>query len=198
MNNLEINNNVQLIGTVNKKPIFNHCIFGENIYKTSLIINRESGIYDEIPICISERLIDISLIVPGIRIKIDGRYSSYNLKEDDKSSLVLYVFTNNIEIVDDNFEDFNCINIYGSICKHPTFRKTPLGREISDVMIAVNRSYGKSDYIPCICWNRNARYVSRLNIGSQIHIVGRIQSREYNKTNENRVAYEVSVNQISA
>ena len=166
-------------------------------------VDRLSDSTDIIPVMVSERLLDVSDDYKGMKISITGQFRSYNRHEEKKNKLVLSVFAREIEFVDDIEESAKTNQIFldGYICKAPIYRKTPLGREIADLLLAVNRPYGKSDYIPCICWGRNARFASNFVVGSRCAIWGRIQSREYMKKLseeqlERRIAYEVSVSKL--
>lgn len=203
-NNLfEEYNNVKLQGKIVSEKVFNHDIYGEKFYKFNLEVPRLSETVDVIPIIISERLMldkDLSI---GKIIKITGQYRSYNSLENEKSKLVLMVFVKEIENIlklDEN-ENPNEIILNGFLCKKPIYRTTPFGREIVDMLLAVNRAYNKSDYIPVIAWGRNAKYCENLEVGKNIKVVGRIQSRQYEKKFENgtvekRFAYEVSVSKL--
>ena len=197
------NNQVTVMGEIASEFEFSHEVFGEGFYMLELLVKRLSDSFDRIPVMISERLIDVTKDYRGEFIQISGQFRSYNRHEEKKNRLVLSVFVRELEFLDeiDENEKTNQIFLDGYICKEPIYRKTPLGREIADVLLAVNRSYGKSDYIPCICWGRNARFASGFTVGSHIQIVGRIQSREYVKRIseeevEHRVAYEVSVSKV--
>lgn len=197
------NNTVEVAGEVVTEPEYSHEAFGERFYIFNISVKRLSGMLDIIPVTISERAINLDEIRVGSRFKIFGQFRSFNKHTEHKNTLILSVFARDIMELDDNQLDVNENYIFldGYICKEPIYRKTPLGREIADMLIAVNRSYGKSDYIPCICWGRNARYASGLEVGSRVKICGRIQSREYQKCisdteTETRVAYEVSVSKI--
>ena len=182
---------------------YSHEVFGEGFYMVEIAVNRLSNYADYIPLMISERLIDTEQDYTGQLIHVTGQFRSYNRHEEKKNRLVLSVFVRELEFLDeiDENEKTNQIFLDGYICKEPIYRKTPLGREIADVLLAVNRSYGKSDYIPCICWGRNARFAAGFEVGSHIQMYGRIQSREYVKKisedeTERRVAYEVSVSKV--
>ncbi len=197
------NNQVTMMGEIISEFQFSHEVFGEGFYMVELAVNRLSNYCDYIPLIISERLIDTEQDYTGQLLYVSGQFRSYNRHEEKKNRLVLSVFVRELEFLDeiDENEKTNQIFLDGYICKEPIYRKTPLGREIADVLLAVNRSYGKSDYIPCICWGRNARFASGFTVGSHIQIVGRIQSREYVKRIseeevEHRVAYEVSVSKV--
>ena len=197
------NNQVSMMGEIVSEFQVSHEVFGEGFYMVELAVNRLSNYSDYIPLMISERLIDTEQDYTGQLIRVSGQFRSYNRHEEKKNRLVLSVFVRELEFLDeiDENEKTNQIFLDGYICKEPIYRKTPLGREIADVLLAVNRSYGKSDYIPCICWGRNARFASGFTVGSHIQIVGRVQSREYVKrideeNVEHRVAYEVSVSKV--
>lgn len=166
-------------------------------------VPRLSESSDIIPLMVSERLIDVEEDYKGLNITVQGQFRSYNRHEERKNRLVLSVFAREIEFVDETPESSKTNQIYldGYICKEPIYRKTPLGREIADLLLAVNRPYGKSDYIPCICWGRNARFANNFTVGTRCEIWGRIQSREYIKKiseedAQRRVAYEVSVSKL--
>ena len=197
------NNTVEVAGEVVTEPEYSHEAFGEHFYIFSISVKRLSGMLDTIPVTISERAINISEIRVGKRFKIYGQFRSFNKHMEHEHRLILSVFARDIMDLDDNQLDVNENYIFldGYLCKDPIYRKTPLEREIADLLVAVNRSYGKSDYIPCIAWGRNARYASGLDVGTHIKICGRIQSREYTKRiseteSEQRMAYEVSVSSI--
>lgn len=195
-------NQVEVAGQICSTFEYSHEIFGEGFYTVKLLVNRLSEATDEIPLLVSERLIDINRDYRGKLVKASGQFRSFNKHEENRNHLILSVFVRDIKFLE-TMEDVkpNQIILDGFICKQPVYRMTPLGREICDILLAVNRSYGKSDYIPCICWGRNARFAGNLEIGSRIQLIGRIQSREYQKrVNESqiirRVAYEVSVNKL--
>lgn len=197
------NNQVTIMGEIVSRFTFSHEIFGEGFYMVDLKVNRLSESADIIPLMVSERLIDVTEDYQGYYISVSGQFRSYNRHEERKNRLVLSVFAREIEFVEEVEESAksNMIYLDGYICKAPIYRKTPLGREIADLLLAVNRPYGKSDYIPCICWGRNARFASGFQVGERCEIWGRIQSREYMKkldeeTLEKRVAYEVSVSKL--
>ena len=168
-----------------------------------LIVKRLSDSEDRIPVMVSERLIDVTQDYIGEYIEIHGQFRSYNRHEEKHNRLVLSVFAREVKFVEEDDENVpvNQIFMDGFICKPPVYRKTPLGREIADILLAVNRPYGKSDYIPCICWGRNARYASAFAVGGHVLLWGRIQSRQYMKRigenqSEKRIAYEVSVSKL--
>ena len=197
------NNKVSVIGTIVSDFTFSHAVFGEGFYLLDLSVSRLSEQADVIPLMISERLIDVMRDYRGCTIEAIGQFRSYNRHEGSKNRLVLSVFVREVRFMEE-FTDYtktNQIFLDGYICKEPIYRKTPLGREIADLLVAVNRPYGKSDYIPCIAWGRNARYASGFSVGTRILIWGRVQSREYTKRLsetecEKRVAYEVSVSKL--
>ena len=197
------NNQVTVMGEVVSEFSYSHEIFGEGFYMVDVSVKRLSESYDIIPVMVSERLLDVSMSYVGMLICVNGQFRSYNRHEEKKNRLVLSVFAREIEFVDQVEESSKTNQIYldGYICKEPIYRKTPLGREIADLLLAVNRPYGKSDYIPCICWGRNARYANNFKVGERCAIWGRIQSREYMKKLdedhvEKRVAFEVSVSKL--
>ena len=182
---------------------FSHQVFGEGFYMMDILVKRLSDSEDRIPVMVSERLIDITQDYVGEYIEIHGQFRSYNRHEERKNRLVLSVFAREVKFIEEMEESSKTNQIYldGYICKEPVYRKTPLGREIADLLLAVNRPYGKSDYIPCICWGRNARYAEHFKVGERCAIWGRIQSREYMKkldeeNMEKRVAFEVSVSKL--
>lgn len=208
MQGLEVqtSNNVNISGTIIEEPIFSHNLFGEGFYIVKVSVKRLSEKEDILPITVSERLIDIKSLLVGLRIKATGQVRSYNnyVENEKRNKLIITVFAKSIEIVEnisENENDINEIVLDGFICKNPIYRTTPFGREISDILLAVNRSYNKSDYIPCISWGRNAKFCEQLSVGSPVKISGRLQSRVYQKKNaENevsqKVAYEISVTKI--
>ena len=197
------NNQVSIVGEIISDFQYSHEVYGEGFYMVEVAVSRLSNFSDYIPLMISERLIDTSQSYIGQKVYVTGQFRSYNRHEELKNRLVLSVFVREIEFIEEETEEMksNQILLDGDICKDPIYRKTPLGREIADVLLAVNRPYGKSDYIPCICWGRNARYASAFEVGGHVLIWGRIQSREYMKRigeneTEKRVAYEVSVSKL--
>ena len=197
------NNQVVIMGEIVSDFVFSHEIFGEGFYMVDVNVPRLSESSDIIPLMVSERLLNVEDDYKGLNIMVQGQFRSYNRHEERKNRLVLSVFAREIEFVDETPESSKTNQIYldGYICKEPIYRKTPLGREIADLLLAVNRPYGKSDYIPCICWGRNARFASGFEVGGHTQIWGRIQSREYMKKideeeSERRVAYEVSVSKL--
>lgn len=195
------NNKVYLQGKVMDQPVYSHEVLNEGFYNLNISISRLSGQSDIIPVTISERLLKSSSINVGDTIALRGQFRSYNKIEDGKSKLVLTVFVRELCDVDESINP-NIIEIYGYICKLPIYRTTPFNREITDVLMAVNRSYNKSDYIPCITWGRNARFVGELPVGTKLEMVGRIQSREYVKKQDgldpiSKIAYEISVSKVT-
>ena len=197
------NNQVTIMGKVATEFSFSHEVFGEGFYMVEVEVKRLSNSEDRIPLMISERLIDVTQDYTGEYIMVHGQFRSYNRHEEQKYRLVLSVFVREISFMEEEPDGTktNSIWLDGYICKEPIYRKTPLGREIADLLLAVNRPYGKSDYIPCICWGRNARYASGFEVGEHVQLLGRIQSREYVKRisdteTEKRVAYEVSVSKL--
>lgn len=197
------NNQVTIMGKVATEFSFSHEVFGEGFYMVEVEVKRLSNSEDRIPLMISERLIDVTQDYTGEYIMVHGQFRSYNRHEEQKNRLVLSVFVREISFMEEEPDGTktNSIWLDGYICKEPIYRKTPLGREIADLLLAVNRPYGKSDYIPCICWGRNARYADGFSVGEHVQLEGRIQSREYQKQLgedqvETRVAYEISVSKL--
>lgn len=197
------NNQVSIIGEIVSEFVFSHEVFGEGFYLVDVQVKRLSESCDRIPVMVSERLIDVNEDYRGEFVKVTGQFRSYNRHEEKRNRLVLSVFAREVEFPEEEPENAKTNQIFldGYICKPPVYRKTPLGREIADLLIAVNRPYGKSDYIPCICWGRNARFASGFEVGGHAQIWGRIQSREYVKKlseteSERRIAYEVSVSKL--
>lgn len=197
------NNQVMIMGEVASEFSFSHEVFGEGFYMVDILVKRLSNSEDRIPVMISDRLIDVSEDYSGEFIMVSGQFRSYNRHDEQKNRLVLSVFAREVSFIEEELDGAktNSILLDGYICKLPVYRKTPLGREIADLLLAVNRPYGKSDYIPCICWGRNARFASAFEVGEHVQVLGRIQSREYVKKlseidTEKRVAYEVSVSKL--
>lgn len=197
------NNQVSIMGEIASEFVFSHEVFGEGFYMVDILVKRLSNSSDRIPVMISERLVDVTQDYQGEYIQILGQFRSYNRHEEKKNRLVLSVFAREISFVEEESDKMKTNQIFldGYICKMPVYRKTPLGREIADMLVAVNRPYGKSDYIPCICWGRNARFSSTFEVGGHVQVWGRIQSRDYMKKldvdiTEKRTAYEVSVSKL--
>ena len=201
------NNYLVLIGNIVSDKTFSHEIYGESFYLFNLEVPRLSGNADIIPITISERLIANFDLSVGRKVVVEGQFRSYNSYENERNRLVLTVFAKDIMgYKEENEEEqkekvSNEVVLNGYICKKPIYRQTPFGREIADILLAVNRAYNKSDYIPCIAWGRNARFCENMEVGTEVKIVGRVQSRIYEKkfedgTVEQRVAYEVSIGSL--
>ena len=205
------NNYITSVGKVTGEKRLSHEIYGERFYIFDLEIPRLSGNSDIIPVTISERIITDEMLTQGKKLLVKGQFRSYNSYENEKNKLILTVFAK--DIIEVNEEEntqnemvkkdviTNEVVLIGYICKKPIYRQTPFGREISDILLAVNRAYNKSDYIPCIAWGRNARFCQNIEVGTQVKIVGRVQSRTYEKkfedgTSETRIAYEVSVGSL--
>ena len=203
------NNYLTLVGKVTGEKRFSHEIYGEKFYTFNLSIPRLSGNADIIPITISERLITDEMLQEGTRLLIKGQFRSYNSYENERNKLILTVFAKDVEELKEveeqeesdvvrKEETTNEVVLIGFVCKKPIYRQTPFGREIADLLLAVNRAYNKSDYIPTIAWGRNARFCQNIEVGTQVKIIGRVQSRQYEKkhedgTVETKTAYEVSV-----
>ena len=204
------NNYLTLVGRVTGEKKFSHEIYGERFFIFNLSIARLSGNADIIPITVSERLITDEMLQEGKKILVKGQFRSYNSYENERNKLILTVFAKDVIEVEENEEDSDIVKkesitnevvLIGFICKKPIYRQTPFGREIADILLAVNRAYNKSDYIPCIAWGRNARFSQNLEVGTKVKVVGRVQSREYEKkyedgTSEVKVAYEVSIGSL--
>ncbi len=195
------NNRVYLCGKVVSTPQFSHEVFGEGFYEINLEVNRLSEQFDIIPVTISDRLMKGVNLSVGSILALNGQFRSYNKLVDNKSKLMLTVFVREI-IEPIAGQNCNIIELEGYLCKPPVYRITPFKREICDLLLAVNRAYNKSDYLPCIAWGRNARFVNDLTVGEKIYLTGRIQSRQYQKRidaelTQTRTAYEVSINKIS-
>ena len=206
--NFADNNHLVLVGKITDDKKFSHEIYGEKFYTFDLSVPRLSGNADTIPITISERLFKEDELTVGKKVKITGQFRSYNSYENEKNRLILTVFAKDIEFLQNQEEIVaskdlvsNEVTLIGYICKTPIYRQTPFGREIADVLLAVNRAYNKSDYIPCITWGRNARFCSKMEVGTEVKVTGRVQSRSYEKkyedgTVEQKVAYEVSISNL--
>lgn len=195
-------NHVSISGNIISGPVFSHEVFGEKIYQMEVQVKRNSGYPDIIPVLAPESMAGIIRGCHGEHIQVVGQYRSYNKHEEKRSRLVLSVFANEILLAEEYSSGmYNRIFMDGFICRQPEYRVTPNGKEITDVMLAVNRSYHKSDYIPCICWGKYARAASRFYIGEHVQAWGRIQSREYVKKREGfpdeiKIAYEVSIDDM--
>jgi len=201
--NIIENNMVTISGKIASNVEFSHEVYGEGFYYFMLDVPRLSNSYDRIPVTISERLIDKQKLIIGKVVEIEGQFRSYNSFSNEGNRLLLTVFARELEFLEDEKKIKNPNQIYlnGYICKRPVYRTTPFGREITDLLLAVNRPYNKSDYIPCIAWGRNARYSESLSVGDNVKIWGRIQSREYQKKLESgevltKTAFEISVSKM--
>ena len=203
------NNYLTLVGEVTGEKRFSHEIYGEKFYVFDLSIKRLSGNADIIPITVSERIVNDEMLAIGKELLIKGQFRSYNSYENERNRLILTVFAKDIIEVEEPEESemakkdmiTNEVVLVGYVCKKPIYRQTPFGREIADLLLAVNRAYNKSDYIPSIAWGRNARFCQNLEVGTQVKIIGRVQSRTYEKkfedgTSETKVAYEVSIGSL--
>ncbi len=206
------NNYLTLVGKVTGEKKFSHEIYGEKFYTFNLSIPRLSGNADLIPITVSERIITDEMLSEGRKLLIKGQFRSYNSYQNEKNKLILTVFAKDIQELEEipeqeeseivkKEETTNEVVLIGFVCKKPIYRQTPFGREIADLLLAVNRAYNKSDYIPTIAWGRNARFCQNLEVGAQVKIIGRVQSRQYEKkyedgTSEIKVAYEVSISSL--
>ena len=206
--NLLENNHLVLVGKVTSDKTYSHEIYGEKFYIFDLEVPRLSQAVDIIPITVSERLLTSLNLEIGKKLSVEGQFRSYNSYQNERNKLILTVFAKDIIEVEDEEESeeskdvvTNEVTLSGYVCKKPIYRQTPFDREISDLLLAVNRAYNKSDYIPCIAWGRNARFCQNMEVGTELRIVGRVQSRKYEKkfedgTSETRVAYEVSISSM--
>lgn len=208
---IETNNSAYISGVIAEEFCYSHEVCGEKFYTSIVDVERKSGVIDKVPIMVSERLADVgSLLIcngdladkwVGERVYIYGEFRSYNKHDGERNHLILHLFAREFFCIDDIGQDENSIELDGFICKDPIYRDTPNKREICDILLAVNRPYGKSDYIPCICWGRNAKFAGTLEVGIRLQVQGRIQSREYFKEisegySERRTAYEVSLSRL--
>lgn len=197
-------NRITVTGTIATDFTFSHRVYGEGFYTFFIKVPRLSEACDLLPVTISERLIDNEAMQIGAELTIKGQLRSYNTYSENRNHLILSVFTKEVSFPDpagSHTEPPNIVSLNGFICKPPLYRTTPLGREISDILLAVNRAYGKSDYIPLIAWGRNAVFSKNLTVGSNISLEGRMQSRTYQKKFDNgetveKTAYEVSVSKM--
>jgi len=204
LNTENSNNEVRLIGEVASEITFSHEVYGEGFYSFSMKVMRLSDISDYINITVSDRLLDGLCLIPGTTVAVSGQFRSYNNYSKEGNRLILTVFARDITLFDEEMDDSvnpNQIYLNGFLCKPPVYRTTPFGREIADMMLAVNRAYGKSDYIPCITWGRSARFAAKLSVGDRITLTGRLQSRAYQKQMPDgnvveKTAYEVSVGHL--
>jgi single-stranded DNA-binding protein len=195
------NNITSIAGNVFSELEFSHEIYGEKFYTVYIRVQRLSDIYDNIPVIFSERLVDVSLLKKDVFCEVEGQFRSYNNFQQEGKKLILNVFARDIRIREDYKKHVNRVFLNGFVCKDPVYRVTPLGREIADVLVAVNRPYNKSDYIPCIAWGRNARFIEKFKIGENLKVWGRIQSRKYQKKLRDgklleRIAYEMSIAKV--
>lgn len=197
----ETGNSLHLCGVISTAPEYGHEVFGEKFYYATLSVPRLSGAEDLLPVTLSERLIDGMQLEPGTPLAFEGQLRSYNKVVEGAGRLLITGFAQRLTAVDTD-ENPNQVVLTGALCKPPSYRTTPFGREIADLMLAVNRAYGKSDYIPCITWGRTARFASHLNVGDRVQLTGRFQSRAYQKQLADgsvidKMAYEVSVARLS-
>lgn len=196
-------NVLTVIGKIINNPTLSHETHGEKIYTFQIEIPRlNKDVKDILNVEVSDRAVDINSIHENDTVKINGQFRSFNRynKEKGKVSLELFIFAKDIVKIenDEEINNINKIELHGNLCKVPVFRHTPSGREISDLLVAVQRQYNRSDYIPCIAWSRNARYATKnLTVGTPVVIEGRVQSRNYikhldNGEEEKHTVYEVS------
>lgn len=196
-------NKAEVVGLVTEPFGLDHKVHGEGFYRTVVRTMRDSGKYDDVPVVVSERLTDVTKSQVGNMVVVIGQFRSYNKPDESgKRKLILFLFAKAFQELGEGEDGYwNRLSLIGTICKPVIYRVTPLGREVADVMLAVNRAYGKSDYIPCLCWGRDAKWIQFLEVGQLLRIKGRIQSREYQKKLgedeiQTRTAYEVSVQEV--
>ena len=202
------NNVAEIVGQLDGELVYSHTVYGEDFYTVKVKVPRLSSLYDVIPLMISNRLLNLEESYNNRIIRAEGQFRSYNQHTDGRSKLLLSLFVRDFEVLDLTEEELkkhnmpNQIFLDGYVCKNPIYRKTPLGREITDILMAVNRPYNKSDYIPAIAWGRNARFAANFEVGSRLKVWGRIQSRQYQKRTsaegelEQRIAYEISISKM--
>ena len=201
---VEIRNRVEIEGIIDSEVTLDHMSHNEGIYTFTLKVPRlRKDVYDYIPIDLPEKLLEDYEYKKGDAVSIMGQFRSYNVKSENNPNhmrLILYIFVEDIHTVE-KVEKVNTIRLHGHLCKKPNYRKTSTGREICDLLLAVNRNYSRCDYLPCIAWGRDAKYSSNFDIGTNLYITGRVQSRKYRKTKEDGTSvenevYEVSVSDI--
>ncbi|MDL2206950.1 single-stranded DNA-binding protein [Eubacteriales bacterium OttesenSCG-928-N13] len=195
------NNQIVAAGRLESPPTVSHEVMNETFYSSVLLVKRLSGAVDKLPITLPGKVIDVQNWSPNTLLSVQGQVRSYNKVMDGAGRLMITLFVQHV--VEEDNDTLNRVELSGALCKPPIYRSTPFGREICDLMLAVNRAFGKSDYIPCIAWGRNAQYASRFQVGDRLRITGRLQSREYQKLLDNgeymqRNAFEVSAFTIEA
>lgn len=190
-----ITNHIRLIGTMDSAPVFSHENHGRQFYSFFLDVERLSGTVDRLRVLADLALLNATDCAWGERILVTGQVRSYNQLDETGRHLIISVYAEGIELTDEEHDDV--VTLTGTLCRDPVYRRTPLGREICDGMLAVSRSYRRTDYLPCIFWGRTARQIAELSAGARITLTGRLQSRAYNKLlangeTETRTAYEIS------
>ncbi len=200
-NTPNITNSITVSGKILTDFVLSHEVYGEKFYSFYIENRRLSDAVDILPVIISERLLIDECYAVGDNVLIEGQIRSHNNFDGIKTHLKLSIFVKSISPTEEMCNPVNRIMLDGFICKKPVYRTTPFGREIADILLAVNRAYGKSDYIPAICWGRNAKFASNLEVGTNISLSGRMQSRDYRKQLDNgevitKTAYEVSASKI--
>ncbi len=196
------NNRMIACGKLEGAPVLSHEVMNEPFYTGTLVVKRLSGAVDRLPITLPGKLIADAHLPLDALLLVSGQVRSYNKVVEGAGRLMVTLFVQSLSLTNDN-ETMNRVELTGALCKPPIYRSTPFGREICDMMIAVNRAFGKSDYIPCIAWGRNAQYASRFRVGDRVRVTGRLQSREYQKLTDNgeyvvRNAFEVSAFTLDA
>ncbi|MBQ1575536.1 MAG: single-stranded DNA-binding protein [Oscillospiraceae bacterium] len=189
-------NEVILCGTCLEEPVYSHAARSQSFYTLPLLVRRLSGAADTVNVTIRETMLGTA--EQGGRLCVTGEVRTFNNRSGEWPRLVISVFARTLAPTEE--ADENRVRLRGALCKSPNLRTTPMGREICDLILAVNRRYGRSDYLPCICWGSKAREAALWEVGTRLLLEGRIQSRRYSKLTENgseeRTAYEISAAQI--
>lgn len=188
-------NHIRLCGTMDTPPVFSHENHGRRFYGFFLSVERLSGTLDRLRVLVDLELLNEADCAWGERVAVTGQVRSFNQITETGRHLVISVYAESLELTDEAPDDQ--VTLTGTLCRDPVYRRTPLGREICDGMLAVNRTYRRTDYLPCIFWGRTARQIAGLTTGARITLTGRLQSREYTKVlpdgeTETRTAYEIS------
>ena len=187
-------NAITLRGMLRNLPEFSHENHGKNFYRFSLEVPRLSGTVDVLPVITNEALLNELDLSGGSMLTVCGQVRSHNIRENGIRRLMIFVFATGI--VAEEGDPINEVTVSGPLCKEPIYRRTPLGREICDVMLAVPRIFRRADYLPCILWGRTAQELSECHVRDRVQIFGRLQSRPYTKLTEEgpveRIAYEIS------
>ncbi len=184
-----------LVGTVAGEPTFSHENHGEDYYRLTLQVSRLSGVEDILHVIVSRTLLEECPAADGDQVEVTGEVRSYNNRSGQGSKLQIFLFAHQLALTGELPR--NDVQLTGALCRPPVYRRTPMGREICDLLLAVNRRYGQSDYLPCIAWGSLARQCREMEVGDRISFSGRLQSRNYVKvidgTEEKRTAFEISI-----